>query len=84
MSIPGPDPDMERVLRALGIPDGDSLHDLVVAAERMSETVGAIDALHQPSTRPWDITHCTACFLRWPCPTNRLIHPSDEAPEVEL
>ena len=33
-----PDPDMERVLVALGC-DGDSLHDLLVAAEAMRDEI---------------------------------------------
>jgi len=41
-----PDPDMERVLVALGC-DGDSLHDLLVAAETMRAEVGRLTQLHE-------------------------------------
>jgi hypothetical protein len=66
-----PDPDMERILRALGIPDGDSLHDLLTAAERLRAVLDAIDALHR------GLYHCCECDFGWPCPTHLLIHPKE-------
>jgi hypothetical protein len=82
VSVPVPDPDMVRLLQALGVPQGDSLHDVLVAAETMRATLDAIDALHHkmpygvfPGEPNADL--CNACHADWPCPTVTILHPED-------
>jgi hypothetical protein len=35
----------------------------------------AIDELHQPDA--WPVPWCLSCFVEYPCPTARLLHPKE-------
>jgi hypothetical protein len=59
--------------------DEHSHHELeeFQARNTAADLLDAIDALHQPSTKPFEEL-CGQCAYAFPCPTARLLHPGGE------
>jgi len=64
-----------RIVRELPHCSCDPSVRMADAVADVAALLYAIDELHQPDA--WPVPWCLSCFVEYPCPTARLLHPKE-------